>query len=66
MADDSTSVVEKVATTLEYPEADRARVRRIAAAQRRSVNAQLNVIIAEYLASHDDTGMPIVHGATKC
>lgn len=50
--------ITKVATTLEYPEPDRARVRKIAAAQRRSVNAQLNVIVAEYLASHDDTGAP--------
>lgn len=56
MAEGRTEVVVKVATTLEYPESDRARVRKIAAAQRRSVNAQLNLIIAEYLACHDDTG----------
>jgi hypothetical protein len=58
MAHGETEVVERVATTLEYPEPDRARVRKIAAAQRRSVNAQLNVIVAEYLACHDDTGAP--------
>lgn len=53
-----TEAIEKAATTLEYPAADRERIRKIAAAQRRSVNAQLNVIIAEYLATHDDTGAP--------
>ena len=58
MAQSQTDAVEKVATSLEYPEPDRARIRRIAAAQHRSVNAQLNVIVAEYLASHDDTGAP--------
>lgn len=58
---EDTTIVEKVATTLEYPEADRARIRKIAAAQHRSVNAQLNVIVAEYLASHDDTGA-LTHG----
>ncbi len=47
---------ERVANTLEWPKESRRRLKRIAAAQSRSVNAQLNVIIADYLASHDDTG----------
>lgn len=50
---------ERVANTLEWPRESRDRMKRVAKAQGRSVNAQLNVIVAEWLAAHDDTGAPI-------
>lgn len=51
-------ITEMCASTLEYPAAHRDRLRKIAAAQDRSVAAQIRKVIADYLASHDDTGAP--------
>ncbi len=59
------TVDERVANNLEWPKESRDRLKRIAAAQSRSVNAQLNVIIADYLASHDDTGAPLRNFAPR-
>ncbi len=58
MANTQTDTTEPARTTLEYPEADRERLRLIAAAQGRSVAAQHRIIIRDYLAAHDDEGRP--------
>ncbi len=51
---------------LEFPSADRERLRKIARAQGRSVAAQHRIIIRDYLAAHDDDGKPVEGGAVKC
>ena len=56
MANTQTHTTELARTTIEYPPADRERLRKIAAAQDRSVAALHRRIIRDYLASHDDTG----------
>ncbi len=48
---------ETVATTVEYPATMRARLKKIAAAQHRSLTGQIRAILEECLATHSDAGL---------
>lgn len=52
------NITERVVLTLRLDAAHAARIARIAAAQKRSTNAQIEIVLAEFLATHDDTGKP--------